>query len=121
VRLFAVIGAVSALLSVAAGAFGAHALEARLEPRALHVFEVGARYHMYHSLGLFAVAWLVSRDAPGAAAAGWCMVTGIAIFSGTLYAIALTGASRLGMITPVGGLLFLVAWALAAYGAAKLP
>lgn len=119
-RVFAFLGAVNAFLAVAAGAFGAHGLRRRISPDLLAVFEIGARYHMFHALGLFGIAWLVSRGAPGAAAAGWAMVAGIAIFSGSLYALALTGARGFGAVTPVGGFLFLIAWALAAYAAMKL-
>lgn len=118
-RLFAVLGALNACLAVAAGAFAAHGLRDRLDPRQLEIFETGARYHMYHALALIAVAWLASRGAPGASAAGWSMVAGIAIFCGSLYALALTGIGRLGAITPLGGLAFLIGWAIFAYAAFK--
>jgi uncharacterized membrane protein YgdD (TMEM256/DUF423 family) len=110
-RLFFSIGALSALISVAAGAFGAHALRARLSPEYLSVFETAARYQMYHALGLLAVAWAVGRW-PGALAqwAGWLFVAGTVLFSGSLYALALTGARWLGAITPLGGIAFLVGW-----------
>ena len=119
-KLFAALAAINALLSVAAGAFGAHGLRERVSERHLEVFEVGARYHMYHALALFAVAWLVERGAPGARVAGWCFVGGIAVFSGSLYALALTGKDKLGAITPIGGLAFLVGWALLAWAAVKV-
>ena len=119
-RLFFGLGAVSAFLSVAAGAFGAHALRARLSPDLLAAFETGARYQMYHALGLLAVAWAVARW-PGAAAqwAGWLFVAGTLLFSGSLYVLALTGIRWLGAITPLGGVAFLAGWiclALAARG-----
>lgn len=120
-KTFAFLGALNAALAVAAGAFGAHGLRERLDARHLEIFETGARYHMYHALGLLAVAWLVARGAPGAAAAGWSMLGGIIVFSGSLYLLALTGVSKLGAITPIGGLAFLVAWGLLAYGALRLP
>lgn len=120
-KTFAVLGAVNAFLAVAAGAFGAHGLKQRLDADALAIYEVGARYHMYHALGLFAVAWLASREAPAASAAGWLMLAGIAIFSGSLYLLALTGHKWLGAITPIGGTAFLVAWGLVAYGVIKSP
>jgi uncharacterized membrane protein YgdD (TMEM256/DUF423 family) len=120
-RLFLVLGGVNAFLAVAAGAFGAHALKARLSERHLAIFETGARYHMYHALGLFAVAWLAAQQAPGAQFAGWSMTAGIALFSGSLYALALTGIDRLGMITPLGGLAFLLGWAALVYSALRLP
>jgi uncharacterized membrane protein YgdD (TMEM256/DUF423 family) len=120
-KTFAFLGAANAALAVAAGAFAAHGLRERLEPRHLEIFETGARYHMYHALGLLAVAWLAGRGAPAAAAAGWTMLAGIAIFSGSLYLLAITGVSKLGAITPIGGLALLAAWALVAYGALRLP
>ncbi len=118
-KIFVLLGAVNAFLAVAAGAFGAHGLKARLPADLLAVFETGARYHMFHALGLFAVAWLVDRSAPLATAAGWALVIGIVLFSGSLYALALTGVRVLGAITPLGGLAFLVGWSLLAWGALK--
>lgn len=105
------LGALSAFLAVGAGAFGAHALRARLDPGMLLVFETGARYQMYHALGLLAVAWAVAQW-PGrlATAAGWCFVAGTLLFSGSLYAMALTGERALGAITPLGGIAFLAGW-----------
>jgi len=105
------LGALSAFLAVAAGAFGAHALRARLGPAMLLVFETGARYQMYHALALMAVAWAVTRW-PGTltSAAGWCFVAGTVLFSGSLYAMALTGQRVLGAITPLGGVAFLTGW-----------
>jgi uncharacterized membrane protein YgdD (TMEM256/DUF423 family) len=119
-RLAAALGALNAFLAVAAGAFGAHLLKKRLDPDMLVTFETGARYHMYHALGLFAVAWLLARGAPAARPAGWVMLAGIVLFSGSLYALALSGVRGLGAITPLGGLCFLAAWALAAWGALQL-
>jgi uncharacterized membrane protein YgdD (TMEM256/DUF423 family) len=111
---------VSALLSVAAGAFGAHALRARLSPESLAVFETAARYQMYHALGLFAVAWAVSRW-PGSLAqwSGWLFVVGTLLFSGSLYALALTGIRWLGAITPLGGAAFLAGWLCLALAAGR--
>jgi uncharacterized membrane protein YgdD (TMEM256/DUF423 family) len=110
-RFFFSLGAASALLSVAAGAFGAHALRGRLSPEYLTVFETAARYQMYHALALLAVAWAVSRWPGGLAPwAGWLFVLGTVLFSGSLYALALTGARWLGAITPLGGGAFLMGW-----------
>jgi uncharacterized membrane protein YgdD (TMEM256/DUF423 family) len=121
-RGFVVLGALSGLISVAAGAFGAHALRARLDPAALAVFETGARYQMYHALGLLAVAWVASRwPGPWAGRAGWLFVAGTVLFSGSLYVLALSGIRWLGAITPLGGVAFLLGWlclALTARGAA---
>jgi uncharacterized membrane protein YgdD (TMEM256/DUF423 family) len=118
-RVFAVVGAVSGFLSVAAGAFGAHALRQRLTPELLAVFETGVRYQVYHALALFAVAWAASRwSAPQIAWAGWLLITGTVLFSGSLYALALTGSRWLGAITPIGGICFLAGWISLAWGIA---
>ncbi len=119
-RLFFGLGAVSAFMSVAAGAFGAHALRGRLAPDLLAVFETGARYQMYHALALLAVAWAMTRW-PGAllAWAGWLFLLGTVLFSGSLYALALSGVRWLGAITPLGGLAFLAGWACLAVSAAR--
>jgi uncharacterized membrane protein YgdD (TMEM256/DUF423 family) len=110
-RLFFALGAASALISVGAGAFGAHALRARLSPELLAVFETGARYQMYHALGLFAAAWAVTRwPGPWAVRAGWLFVVGTLLFSGSLYALALSGVRWLGAVTPFGGVAFLAGW-----------
>lgn len=117
-RLWLTLGAASAFLSVAAGAFGAHALKARLTPDLLVIFETGARYHMYHSLGLIAIG-LLAQQRPSALleGAGWAFAVGLVLFSGSLYALALSGVRALGAITPLGGLGFLVGWALFAVAA----
>jgi uncharacterized membrane protein YgdD (TMEM256/DUF423 family) len=119
-RVFFGLGTLSALLSVAAGAFGAHALRERLAPDMLAVFETGARYQMYHALGLLAVAWAVGRWPGGAAiAAGWLFVAGTALFCGSLYLLTLTGQRWLGAITPFGGLAFIAGWAALAWAALR--
>lgn len=117
-RLFFSLGAGLALAAVAAGAFGAHALRARLAPDLLAVFETGARYHMYHALALLAVGWAAAQW-PGTPvrAAGWLFVAGIVVFSGSLYLLALSGVRWLGAITPLGGLAFLAGWAALAWAA----
>ena len=110
-RLFFGLGALSAFLAVAAGAFGAHALRVRLAPDLLAVFETAARYQMYHALGLVAVAWAAARWPGGLVEwAGWLFVAGTVLFSGSLYGLALTGVRWLGAITPLGGVAFLVGW-----------
>lgn len=98
------LGAVNAALAVAAGAFAAHGLRERLAPRALEIFETGARYHMYHALAMILAGLLAARGP------GWTFQVGIAIFSGSLYALALTDIKVLGAITPIGGLAFLAGW-----------
>ena len=118
-RVFFGCGAVSAMLAVAAGAFGAHALRARLTPEHLAIFETGARYQIYHALALLAVAWAVSRW-PGSLPvyAGWLFVLGSVLFSGSLYILALTGVRWWGALTPFGGAAFLAGW-LCLLGAAR--
>jgi uncharacterized membrane protein YgdD (TMEM256/DUF423 family) len=110
-RIFFSLGALSAVISVAAGAFGAHALRSRLGPDSLVVFETAARYQMFHALGLIAAAWAASRW-PGAwpSRSGWLFVVGTVLFSGSLYGLALTGIRWLGAITPLGGMAFLLGW-----------
>jgi uncharacterized membrane protein YgdD (TMEM256/DUF423 family) len=110
-RTFFALGAISAAISVAAGAFGAHGLRARLSPDLLAIFETGARYEMYHAFGLALAAWAAARTPGGAAAwAGWLFVAGTVIFSGSLYALALTGLRALGAVTPLGGVAFIAGW-----------
>ena len=100
-------------LAVLLGAFAAHGLKAVLSEDMRAVFETGVRYQAYHSLALFAVAWLAARaPSRAAAAAGVCFAAGTLLFSGSLYALSLTGLRKLGAITPVGGLLFLIGWAI---------
>jgi uncharacterized membrane protein YgdD (TMEM256/DUF423 family) len=119
-RVFLALGAISAFVSVAAGAFGAHALRSRLSPELLAVFETGARYEMYHALGLVAVAWAAARwPGSAASAAGWLFLAGTLLFSGSLYALALSGVRALGAVTPFGGVAFLAGWALLAWTALR--
>jgi uncharacterized membrane protein YgdD (TMEM256/DUF423 family) len=110
-RLFLLLGALSGLSSVAAGAFGAHALRQRLDERLLAVFETGARYQMFHALALLAIGMLLARgESRALTVAGWSMVVGTVLFSGSLYALALSGVRGLGAITPLGGVAFLIGW-----------
>lgn len=114
-RLLVGLGAINGFLSVAAGAFGAHALKARLPADLLAAFETGARYQMFHALGLLAAGLLfAARPSALVAGAGWSMLAGIVLFSGSLFVLALTGVRWLGAITPFGGVAFLVGWTLLA-------
>jgi uncharacterized membrane protein YgdD (TMEM256/DUF423 family) len=116
-RHFFGIGALSACLSVAAGAFGAHALAGLVTPDRLLVWETAARYQMYHALGLMIVAYLASLKAGGAARlSGWLFLAGTVIFSGSLYALVLTGVTILGAVTPIGGVAFIAGWLVLAWG-----
>lgn len=118
-RLFFFLGSLLAGLSVALGAFGAHALRERLEAGLLANFETGARYQMYHALALLVVAWAITRwpnlNLP--VIAGWCFVAGIVLFSGSLYVLSLTGQRWLGAVTPLGGVAFLAGWMCLAFAA----
>jgi uncharacterized membrane protein YgdD (TMEM256/DUF423 family) len=119
-RTFVALGAISALLAVAAGAFGAHALRTRLVPDMQTVFETAARYHMYHALALFVAGWAFTRWPGGPViAAGWLFVAGTVLFSGSLYLLTLTGQRWLGAITPLGGLAFIAGWAALAWAALR--
>ena len=105
------LGATLAGLAVAAGAFGAHALRARLAPGDLQVFETAARYQMYHGLALIAAGWVADRwPGPLAGAAGWCFLVGILLFSGSLYLLAGAGQRWAGPVTPLGGLCLIGGW-----------
>ena len=117
-KTFLLIGAVAAFLAVGFGAFGAHGLRGRLSPEMMAVFESAVRYHMYHALALVLVALTLGRmDGWLIRTAGWCFVAGILLFSGSLYALALSGVTILGAITPLGGLAFLAGWACLAFAA----
>jgi uncharacterized membrane protein YgdD (TMEM256/DUF423 family) len=108
-RALVAAGAINGAIAVAAGAFAAHALKARLEPHALEVFETGARYQMYHALAMV-LCGLLAMTRPG-----WIFQVGIVLFSGSLYALALAGVKGLGAVTPFGGVAFLVGWGWLAY------
>jgi uncharacterized membrane protein YgdD (TMEM256/DUF423 family) len=112
-RTFLLIGALAAFIGVGFGAFGAHGLRERISPEMLAVFETGVRYQMYHAFAVLIVALALARlDAPIVRAAGWAFTVGIVVFSGSLYALALTGVTMLGAITPIGGVAFLAGWGL---------
>ena len=124
---FIVIGALAAMLAVLLGAFGAHGLRNLISPAGLATYHTGVEYHFYAAFGLIVVGLLESKRHDGADAtaamdrglawAGWLMLVGIVMFSGSLYALTLTGMRSLGMITPLGGVSFIVAWALLARAA----
>ena len=136
-KFWLTIAALNGFIAVAAGAFGAHGLEGRVDARALAAFETGARYHMFHALALLAVAWLASLGGAPAStlaastltastltaisAAGWAFVLGIVLFSGSLYYYGLTESRALVMLTPLGGLAFLAGWVRLAWAPISLP
>src|SRR5215471_10875170 len=110
-RVWSALGALNALCAIGLGAFGAHGLRSRLAPDLLAVFETGARYHMYHALGLIAVAWLATQRGSSANVPGIFMLAGILLFSGSLYVLAISGVRSFGAVTPFGGLAFMIGWA----------
>ncbi|PPD46834.1 MAG: hypothetical protein CTY16_08625 [Methylobacter sp.] len=121
--VFLFLGAFSAFLGVACGAFGAHGLKAVISPELLAVYQTGVNYQMWHALGLVAIG-LLRQQCPGSKLliwSGWLMFVGILIFSGSLYLLAVLDEKALGMVTPFGGICFLVAWLLLALSALKKP
>lgn len=116
--LWVVIGSLAGALAVGFGAFGAHALRERLDPDALAIFDIASRYQMYHALALLAVGFIALRiDSLAARIAGVAFVVGILLFSGSLYALSITGQRWLGMIAPIGGLAFITGWIALAFAA----
>lgn len=115
-KLFLMLGSISGFLSVALGAFGAHALKEKLDDYSLGIFHTGVTYQTTHALALILVALLIKwyPDSTGLTWAGWSFIVGTLIFSGSLYTLAMTGIKVLGAITPIGGVLFLIGWALLA-------
>ena len=117
-RLFFGLGALSGFIAVALGAFAAHGLKARLSPDLLATFEIGVRYQMFHALALLGVGWAATRWPGGAVtAAGWLFVAGTLLFSGSLYALALSGVRGLGAVAPFGGAAFIAGWTALAWAA----
>ncbi len=121
-KLFLVIASILGGLSVIAGAFGSHYLKGQLTQPLLEIFTTGTRYQMYHALALLFVGLFINRSEtpqPWLVAAGWVLITGIGLFSGSLYALSLTGIGWLGMITPIGGLALICGWACLTIGVLK--
>jgi len=113
IRVFLLLGTLFAALSVAGGAFASHALKAQLTEKALAIFETGTRYQMYHALALLLLALFGLRAESltlPLSIAGWAFIAGIILFSGSLYALSLSGVKWLGAITPIGGVAFLIGW-----------
>lgn len=116
-RLFLLIASILGGLSVAGGAFGAHALKGTLSESALSSFETGIRYQMFHAIALLLVALLMGQypEAKGLATVGWCFIVGVVLFSGSLYGLTLGGIKAFGPVTPLGGLAFIIGWGLLAW------
>lgn len=123
-QIFLSIGAIFGGLSVAGGAFASHALREKISDRSLEIFETAARYQMYHALALLLVALLLGiyqqSPPPTLLASGWLFIIGIALFSGSLYALSLTNVKILGAIAPLGGAAFIAGWGALAFAAWSL-
>ncbi|AKH67819.1 uncharacterized small membrane protein [Spongiibacter sp. IMCC21906] len=114
--------AIFGFLAVALGAFGAHGLKAKLSPEMMTVYQTAVQYHFFHTLALLGVAVLLQQQGvqhPTLKACVWLFALGIVVFSGSLYALALTNIRILGAITPIGGVLFMAAWVCLAVAAWK--
>lgn len=122
-KFFLIAGALNGMLSVALGAFGAHMLEGRVADKYLATWQTAVQYQMFHSIGLIAVAILMSSALIGPLSslswAGYLMLAGIVIFSGSLYILSLTGIGMLGAITPIGGVAFIAGWVMLILAAVK--
>ena len=118
-KLFVLLGSLNALLGVGLGAFGAHGLKTRVAPEMLTVWETAVQYHLVHALGLLLIGIFcqLMPEVSLVRIAGWSIMVGIVFFSGSLYALVLTGTKPLGIITPIGGVAFLVGWLLLALSA----
>jgi uncharacterized membrane protein YgdD (TMEM256/DUF423 family) len=118
-KLFIILGSLNALIGVGLGAFGAHGLKSKVAPDMLTVWETAVQYHLVHALGLIMIGILcqLMPEASLVRTSGWLLLAGIVMFSGSLYALVLTGTKLLGIITPIGGVAFLVGWLLLALSA----
>lgn len=113
-KTFIIIGAINAFLSVALGAFGAHALEGKISAKYIETWNTGVQYQMFHAIGILIIGVMLGNLAPSSLLSwsGWLMLTGTILFSGSLYVLSLSGIKVLGAITPLGGVSFLAAWVL---------
>jgi uncharacterized membrane protein YgdD (TMEM256/DUF423 family) len=120
-RVVLLIAALALLVAVAAGAFGAHTLAKQVGPERIAVWQTAVQYHAWHGLAIFGVGLLmrISPELRGLAAVAWCFFAGIIVFSGSLYLLAATGVTGLGVVTPVGGIAFLAGWATLAWAVAR--
>ena len=118
-KIFLILGSLNAFIAVALGAFGAHGLKSRVAPEMLSVWQTGVQYHLIHALALLLIGILCQMmpATPLVRYAGWSLQLGILLFSGSLYVLVLSGVKSLGMITPLGGVAFLVGWLLFALAA----
>src|SRR5436190_21503105 len=119
VRLALLLASVLLFIAVAAGAFGAHAIRTKLAPDLMAVYQTAVQYHFWHALGLFGIGLMLTQkpESSALAAAAWLLFAGVLLFSGSLYALALTGIRGFGAVTPIGGVAFLAGWAAMAWAA----
>jgi len=120
-KFYLLLGSINALLVVLIGAFGAHGLKARLTVENMAVFQTGVQYHFYHAVGLILVGLIATQlsSPPYLRWSAWLMIMGIILFSGSLYALSITNIRWLGMITPIGGMAFILAWLMLTIGIMK--
>ncbi len=118
-KIFILLGSVNAFLGVSLGAFGAHALKGRVTVEMLAVWQTAVLYHLVHALGLILVGILIHLmpQASLLRVSGWLLCAGVLLFSGSLYLLVLSGIKQFGMVTPIGGVAFLVGWLLVAWAA----
>lgn len=117
-KLWLVLGSLNMAMAVALGAFGAHGLKSRLSSEMLETWQTGVTYHFYHAIGLMLLGLTMAKFGSSTVfrSAGWVMLVGIVLFSGSLYVLCLSGFRKLGMITPIGGVFFILAWVLFGMG-----
>lgn len=119
-KLFMILGAINGFLAVALGAFGAHGLEGKLSEKMLSTWDKAVNYQMFHTMALLVTGLLLAKlETNGMVWAGWMFFIGILLFSGSLYIYSITGIKTFAMITPLGGVAFLIGWALLGYTAVK--
>jgi uncharacterized membrane protein YgdD (TMEM256/DUF423 family) len=116
-RICLLVASLALAAAVALGAFGAHALKARLAPDMLAIYQTAVQYHFWHALGLFGIGLLMLQwsGPPALTLAAWLLLAGLVLFSGSLYGLALSGARWLGAVTPLGGVLSIAAWLVVAW------
>ena len=122
-KIFLILGGINAVLVVLLGAFGAHGLKARMTAEMLAVYQTGVHYHLFHALGLIVVGLVATQISDSAYLrwSGWLMLAGIVLFSGSLYVLSVSGLRWLGIVTPFGGISFIVAWILFVVAIVKSP
>ncbi|MYL35726.1 DUF423 domain-containing protein [Pontibacillus yanchengensis] len=118
-KLFLILAVVNGFISVALGAFGAHGLEGKVSEKMLKTWEKAVDYQMFHTMALFIVGLLMSKITGNLGAAGWAFLVGIILFSGSLYIYSVTSIKTFAMITPLGGVSFLIGWVLLGYAIVK--